>query len=130
MVLATTKLEKPGKDCKLYVLFLLQLAQAYAQVVTRETVTETSILEKIQENLMTHCEEANKEGHDNSEEAPLPPFTKEALDMVKQLQLYVMCHETNGEDFSGVLHKMHSYLMKQLLHNKKQSTILDNSGQK
>ena len=41
-----------------------------------------------------------------------------------------MCHETNGEDFSGVLHKMNSYLMKQLLHNKKQSTILDNSGQK
>ena len=79
---------------------------------------------------MTHCEEANEEGHDVSEEAPLPPFTKEALDMVKQLQLYVMCHETNGEDFSGVLHKMNSYLMKQLLHNKEQSTILDNSGQK
>ena len=86
---------------------------------------------------MTHCEEANKEGHDDSEEghddseeAPLPPSTKEALDMVKQLQLYVMCHETNGEDFSGVLHKMNSYLMKQLLDNKKQSTILDYFGQK
>ena len=106
-----------------------EYSQAYAQVVTRETVTETSILEKIQENLMTHCEEANEEGHDDSE-APLPPFTKEALGMVKQVQLCVMCHETNGEDFSGVLHKMNSYLMKQLLHNKKQSTILDNSGQK
>ena len=68
---------------------------------------------------MTHCREANEEGHDDSEEAHLPPSTKEALDTVKQLQLYVMCHETNGEDFSGVLHKMNSYLMKQLLDNKK-----------
>ena len=129
------KLEKPGK--KLQTLCLVsptvgfdEYSQAYAQVVTRETVTETSILEEIQENFMTHCEEANKEGHDDSKQAPLPPFTKEALDMVKQPQLYVMCHKTNGEDFSGVLHKMNSYLMKQFLHNKKKSTVLNNPGQK
>ena len=100
--------------------------QVDAQVVTRETVSETSILEEIRENLMTHCEE----GHDDSEETPLSPSTKEALDMVKQLQLYVMCHKTNGEDFSAILHKMNGYLMKQLLENKKQSTVLDYFRQK
>ena len=49
-----------------------EYSQADAQVVTRETVSETSILEEIRENLMTHCEEANEEGHDDSEESPLP----------------------------------------------------------
>ena len=45
--------------------------------------------------------------------------------MVKQLHLYMMCQEAKDEDFSGVLHKMNSYLMKQLLAKKKQSATLD-----
>lgn len=106
-----------------------EYSAADAQVVIRETVSETSILEEIRENSMTHSEEANDDPEEDSE-APLPPSTKEALDMVKQLQLYMMCHETKDEDFSGVLHKMNSYLVKQLLAKTKQSTILDYFGQK
>ena len=70
------KLEKPGKDCKLCLVSPTvsfgEYSQADAQVVTRETVSETSILEEIRKNLMTHCKKANEEGHDDSEEVPLP----------------------------------------------------------
>ena len=64
-----------------------EYSEADAQVVTRETATETSILEEIRENSMIHCEEPTKEGNDDSEEAPLSSSTKEALNIVKQLQL-------------------------------------------
>ena len=74
------------------------------------------------ENSMAYYEEANDENNDKSDEAPLPPIHKRSMDMVKQLQLYMMCLETKDEDFCGILHTMNSYLMKQLLAEKEQYT--------
>ena len=71
---------------------------------------------------MAYYEEANDENNDKSDEAPLPPIHKRSMDMVKQLQLYMMCLETKDEDFCGILHTMNSYLMKQLLAEKEQYT--------
>ena len=45
-----------------------EYSEADVLVVTRETVTQTSILKEIRENLMTHCEEPTEE-NDDSEEA-------------------------------------------------------------
>ena len=42
----------------------------------------------------------------------------------------MMYQVTKDENFSGILHKMNSCLMKQLLAKKKQSTILDFSDKK
>ena len=96
-----------------------EYSQADAQVVTRETVSETSILEEIRENMMTHCEEANEEGHDDSEEAPLPPIHKRSPG-----------YGQTTTALRNVPQKINNHLMKQLLDNKKQSTILDYFGQK
>ena len=97
-----------------------QYTDADKNLINRETITEESILSEIKEKTCDTIEEL-----DDEEEDLVPPLSiKEALNMAKKLQHFMMCQEDGGESY-GALTKIHSYIMDKPLANAKQSKISD-----
>ena len=86
---------------------------------------EESILSEIIEKTCDTIEELDEEDDDEEEEDLVPPPSiKEALNMAKKLQHFMMCQEDGGESY-GALTKIHSYIMDKSLANAKQLKISD-----
>ena len=102
-----------------------QYTDADENLINRETITEESILSEIKEKTCDTIEEIDEEDDDEEEEDLVPPPSiKEALNMAKKLQHFMMCQEDGGESY-GALTKIHSYIVDKSLANAKQSKISD-----
>ena len=102
-----------------------QYTDADENLINRETITEESILSEIKEKTCDTIKELDEEDDDEEEEDLVPPPSiKEALNMAKKLQHFMMCQEDGGESY-GALTKIHSYIMDKSLANAKQSKISD-----
>ena len=102
-----------------------QYTDADENLINRETITEESTLSEIKEKTCDTIEELDDEDDDEEEEDLVPPPSiKEALNMAKKLQHFMMCQEDGGESY-GALTKIHSYIMDKSLANAKQSKISD-----
>ena len=100
----------------------LQYTDADKNLINRETITKESILSEIKEKT---CDTIEKLDEENEEEDLVPPPSiKEALNMAKKLQHFMMCQEDGGESY-GALTKIHSYITDKSLANAKQSKILN-----
>ena len=101
-----------------------QYTDADENLINRETITEESILSEIKEKTCDTIEEIDEEDDDEEEDLVPPPSIKEALNMAKKLQHFMMCQEDGGESY-GALTKIHSYIVDKSLANAKQSKISD-----
>ena len=75
-----------------------QYTDADENLINRETITEESIWSEIKEKTCDTIEKLDEE----EEDFVPPPSIKEALNMAKKLQHFMMCQEDGGESYGAL----------------------------
>ena len=81
----------------------LQYTDADENLINRETITEESILSEIKEKTCDTIEELDEEDDDEEgEDLVPPPSIKEALNMAKKLQHFMIRRDDGGESYGAL----------------------------
>ena len=94
-------------------------------LVTREAVTEDTIMTEIRD-VVEAVEDAATDGEDDDDDEPEPPPTlREALAMLKKLQHFLECDSSIDSLHLRNLEHLESTLIEKCIRKAKQTTILN-----